>query len=408
MSVARFSALAVLLLAAAACDTGEGTTLYDPTNTGGAAPTIGSISPSGVVLAGVDEIVITGTNFSTTLAENLVYFDDGAGNSAQGTVLEASSTTLRVKTPNLPNAALRLRVAVRGAANFSNAVPFPLEPAFVRVLGPDVNAKETMNGMTSDAMGNLYVAVFDDNLQRSIGIKRVAPDGERTDYTATTFNWADLAFGPDGNVYGARGVRALFRLPAGANQQTVQPQMPAGTVATALSFDSEGRIWSGGNGTSLYRLTVGGAVVGFPFDANVRAVLARPGALYVAGTQGTAPDRLSRVWRFPVDANGDLGTPVVVLDLGALAGADFTPFALAAAADGTLYVATDAPDPLYEVPSGGSARALYPGILPSPLYTLAWGEGSQLYTAKRDNPVTVAVVEEPGLFRVQTRRQGAP
>lgn len=401
----------LLVFAVAACDSVEETSLYDPNRNDNPAPVIDNVSPQGVVLAGVDVMTISGRNFAPQADHNIVFFDNGQGQSARAQILEASATQLRVRAPNLLVPNLRIRVAVRGATHFSNAVPVTLSPAFERVLPTDdVNAVEVYNGATSDAQGNLYFSLFNEQLSPQVrGIKRQTPDGVRTDFNASTFIWQDLAMGPDGALYGVRGVRAAFRLPQNANQQTVAPQMPVGVVAQAIDVDAQGTLWVGSAGGDVFRLVPNGTVTAFPAGGAVQAVLARPDAVYAAVTFGVGNARVGRVVRMARAADGTLGAPQTVFDVNAAAGTTgLGVFALAMAQDGTLFVATDAPNPIYEVSPAGTASVLYPGVLPSPIYHLAWGAGTKLYAVKKDNPLTLGVTEQPALFRIETRRQGQP
>lgn len=410
----------VLLLALAAtvgaCDSGSGGSLYDPDDTGAPAPVIASVSPQGIVLAGIDEIMITGQNFSATPTANVVFFDDGAGAVARGTILAASETELRVKVPNLPNTALKLRVTVQGARDFSNAVDYPLIPSFVPFGDLDAGISEEPNGVASDPAGNLYVSLTEDGNAR--GIKRFAPDGTREDYVESGNVWTDLALDADGALYGAFRVQALFRLPTDARQQTLQPVLPAGTRLGAIDFDADGNLWGGGDATAIYRFDLAGDAVASPFTGDVRALVASGGMVYVAAVRRANGVTSAGVFRLPVQPDGTLGAEALLYDVTGTLGSDARPSSLVIAADGTLYVGiAPAQDNLtleaaiVEILASGEASVLYPGVLPTPIRAMAWGEGSELYVVQGRRIAVVNGSERilpAALFTVETRRQGAP
>ena len=385
----RLSLLALLLASVlSACDSGSGSSLWDPDAQGNPAPVIESVSPEGVVLAGIDEVTITGRNFSATLDENIVVFDDGAGASARGVVTEASATRLVVRVPNLPNPALRIRVAVLGAPDYSNAVSRPLTSAVIPF--GNVGRTEELFGVGSDPEGNLYVSLFNEG--NSAGIQRIALDGTRSDFFSTTFPWADLALG-NGTLYGVRRVRALFELPAGSAQRVVSAFQPTNLALAGVTVGPNGTVYTGGNGGSIYFVPQSGPAATVPFTPTVRDLFATNDALYVTGQEGTT----SQVWRLPITATG-LGSPTVVATLPAGSGAATS---LVAAADGSVLVGTDATtDPIVVVEPNGSTSTLYPGVLSGPVTGLAWADGTGLYVVRG-----VANGVLPNLFRVETRCQ---
>lgn len=344
----RFSLFLLLALAVpfvSGCDTAE-TSLYDPDAPTNAAPVVESVSPSGVVLAGIDEITISGRNFSATASDNIVTFDDGLGASAAATVLEASPTMLRVRVPNLPNAALRLRVSVLGSPDFSATVTLPLAPAFLPFGNLDKGIQEEPKGIVGDGTGALIVSVAQNGNPRNI--QRFTPDGMRQPYVTTAFTWTDLAQMADGMLVGARGIQAVFGLPRAGAQQTIRPVLPASVRLNAVDIDDEGNLWvAGAAGTAtapvtpnIYRFS-GGAAVPTPFLGEVSDLKVANGALYVAAVRAQE----GKVWRLPIRTDGTLGAEAIVYT----AEPDTRPSALAFAADGTLFVSL--------VPTQGSRPA---------------------------------------------------
>lgn len=408
----RLASLFCLALVLAACDSGEGSSLYDPDAGTGPAPVISSVSPEGTVLAGIDVITIEGQNFSDDPALVRVVFDDQQGNSATGRVLSASPTRLEVQTPNLPNAALRVRVAVVGARDYSNAVPLPLSPALTIVGAIDPNRGESPRALGNGDDGSLYATLYVEGA--AAGILRFAPDGTRSTYSTEGTLWTGLAPAADGTLFGVRQNRGVYTVPAGASSTVTVRSIPSGNTLRDVAAAGDGTFWTGGTNTNvdaraLYRFDAAGTVTAtVPFGEPVTSLTVADGALYVASVTTDAGSVVdSKVWRFPLTPDG-LGAGEVLLDVTAQFGAGVGANAVAVAADGTVFVATNAADPLLTVSPDGTAAPLYPGILPSPLVDLAWGTGEVLYLLQG---LTPAEVESPtggflDLFRLQVRTPG--
>ncbi|ARA94124.1 hypothetical protein AWN76_013825 [Rhodothermaceae bacterium RA] len=382
--------LPVLLLVG--CDTGPADSLYDPDRTLQPDPVVSSLDPPERALAGVDEVTISGANFSATPSDNLVYF--GA---LRAELLAASPTELVVRAPNLPfeptlsrsQETYALKVAVIGAELFSEPRAYTLEA--VAVDFADIKDFEEAFAITSDDEGNLYVSLFANNA--SAGIKRIAPTGERSDYIASTFKWDGLAFDAAGQLYGVRNVRAVFRFPAGGGAQETWAVISDRSVRlTAITVDEAGNVWAGGPNAHLYRITPEASISEFPFEATVRALAAFGGHLYAAAEV----DGTSAIYRFPMTADG-LGAPETFFAFEDAFGA--TALALAFTAEGDLIVGSDAADPLVLITPAGDGAPLFPGVLRPTAGALAWGAGTRLYV-RQDGASSEILV-------VNTLREGA-
>ena len=399
-SLFRIAPLAVLL-ALAGCDTGEGTSLYDPDRATNSDPTVTSISPDGSALAGIDVVTITGSNFSPNADENLVFFGEAAA-----TVLSASATELRVTAPNTPREDLPVRVSVRNAANYSA----PLAYTLVSALTPygELARGDEPFGMTSDADGLLYASLAIDG--QATGIFQIPqPDARTLYHEDRASTWPDIALGADGAIYGVRNNRGVYRLPAGA-PSTVFAALPNGVSLTSIAASPSGDLWVGGSNSALassalYRIGPDATVTAVPFPKVVRDLVVLGDALYAA----TQTAGLAEVWRFPLDANGSAGTGTLYYDLTAELGAGTNVFAIEAAADGTLFVGTNAADPVRLIAPDGTASALYPGVLRPPASEFAWGSGSTLYMGQSRIPETEVTQAQPGqLYQVITRYERRP
>ena len=392
-SLLRIAPLA-LLIAAAGCDTGEGASLYDPDRTPIPDPVVASIQPQGVVLAGIDEITIAGSNFSPNADENLVFFGD-----ARAEVLSASPTELRVAAPNTPGEDLVVRVSVRGAEAYSNAVRYTLSSARIPFGELSPGTREEVRAMTSDGDGGLYVSFLSEG--RSRGIVRFARDGTRALYHPSSAVWSGVAIGDEGPLYGARRVQGVFTLPENEDAE-VLAIVDRGIILATLAPAPNGGVYAGGS-TAIYYVSPGGTATPTPFADPVVDMTVFDGALYVAAVTSTS----SRVHRFQLNGDGSLGAGSVYYDLTAAEGPGVSIAAIELAADGTLYLGTNAPDPIFEVLPDGSSSVLYPGVLSPPVSNFAWGEGTTLFVstafvppAALDGPSTAAT-----LYALNTRRQ---
>ena len=227
------------------CDSGTADSIYDPNRSNLPDPVINEISPAGSALAGVDVVTITGSNFSTEVSDNLVYFG-----SDPGEVLEATANELRVFAPNSPQFEFQLRAAVLGAENFSNSLPYRLDPPFIEF--GDVRDYEDIFGIATDASGNLYASLVAFGLP--VGIIQITPEGERSDFIDTPFPWIDIEFGPDKSLYGVRSVRAVFRSTEGGAFQVHGVIPNSSTRLTTIAIDANGRIWAAGDNSEIYSI----------------------------------------------------------------------------------------------------------------------------------------------------------
>ncbi len=291
------AALAIVVLAMfgiAGCEDVTEITIYDPEDTGGAAPTITSIAPANAAPAGVGTITISGSNFSSNAGENSVYFDG-----IRATVLSESATTIVVESPNYPKEGVQVRVSTRNSVTYSAPVTYNLQPLFT--LEPEFEAFEVPYSISLDKNDNLYYTFTSNNANRGINI--LGTDGTKSVYSSAVnfFNWSGFKVGPNGNVYLARRIRALFRSEPGG-RDVVWAQVPNGTLVD-FDFDDKGFAWAAG--TRLARINMANNAVTqiTPFDAAINAVRYFNGHLYLAGAKGGN----QVVLRYTVSANGTLG-----------------------------------------------------------------------------------------------------
>jgi len=387
----HFTALAGLLLFSVlttGCDSGTAPSIYDPDQTSLPDPVIGFVTPLERALAGVDEVIITGSHFSTTPEENLVYFG-----TTRAVVSQSSATELRMIAPNDPQPEIQVRISVTGAENFSNQFTYRLDPPFIEFA--EVQDFEDVFGIATDPSGNVYVSMAAFSIP--VGIIRVTPDGQRSDFITSAFLWNDLEFDSKNNLYGVRSVRAVFRAEEGTNDFAVFSVIPDNQVRlTSIALDALDRIWVAGANREIYRIMPDGSIMSYAFEANIRDLVVYDDHLYVVALQND----LTKVWRFPIDSGGDLGIAEEYFDLTSFNGTEG--YALAFTSTGELYIGTTSGvDPIIVVSSERSGKILYPSVLTQPARNFAWGDDGFLYTATSSSGTDVA-----GIIRVTTRHLG--
>jgi hypothetical protein len=116
-------------------------------------PVITSVNPPTEALAGVTKITITGSNFSTTLKNNLVYFDGVPGN-----VISSIPTQLEVISAVVISDSVLIKIAVLGSERFSNVYTYKLKPA-VSEFYPFNPKLSKFYAVTVDNLENIYASL---------------------------------------------------------------------------------------------------------------------------------------------------------------------------------------------------------------------------------------------------------
>lgn len=361
------------LLALASCTKTDSVGLYDPGESYAPPPTITTVRPPGVGFAGMDTIIIEGTNFSPVLEENVVYF-----NGQPSALLSASPTQITLKAPLVTSDSIGIRVAVRGALAFSNTHQYRLNAGVISFGG--LISTELSASLATDATGNLYAAYGPGT--RDAGILKFTPAGVRSIYAPATSGvilWTGIKMGPSGYLYAARNIRAIYRFsPGGGTAGALWLAFPAGTFIADIDFDRDGNIWGVGNNANIYRVDRTNAIATYPFAGAVHSARVYNDHLYFAART----DASEKIWRAPI-TSGVLGTPEVYFDFSAAYPAK-TALAITLASDGALYIGTDAEDGLVIVNTDKSFSApftTYKSLFGTGIGFLAWGSAEDLYAS---------------------------
>jgi hypothetical protein len=368
---AFLSVVALVILFVGGCDNPKSGSLYDPNAPSKATPTITSVSPAGTAFAGMDTIVIAGTNFSSVLAENTVYF-----NTTAAVLLNATASQITLVAPLVAMDSVAIRVAVVGADKFSNTSQYKLKAGVATFGG--LLATELASALTTDVSGNLYTGFSSAGTEA--GILKFLPAGTRSSYapaTAGVAAWTSLKMGPGGLIYGARNVRAVYSFAKnGGSSAALYVALPTGTSASDIDFDATGNLWVGGNNSNIYRIASDKTVTPFPFVGAIHSLRVYNGYLYFAAKT----DAGEKVYRASISSTG-LGTPEIYFDFAA-AYPNNLPLVITFSSDGILYIGTDSPDGLvvvnpnktYSAPFSAYKTTYSPSFL-----SMTWGAADDLY-----------------------------
>jgi hypothetical protein len=392
----------------AGCENDTTPSLFDPEAVSRPDPVISSVTPPDTfAVAGV--VTIAGSNFSAVKEENLVFFDDELG-----AVLEASPGRLKVQTPNLVKDGVALKIAAYKASKFSNIINYNLGAA----VAPPYNFTpvEVPWSIACDAQ-NVYASMVVSAV--GIGVQKFAADGARTDYSpkpsGTPTRYNGMKFGPNGFLYGVTFERRILQIPAGGGNPVNWVVLPNTSVRlNDLDFDRQHNLWTAGS-LDLHRIRLDNKnVKSFPFAGTVRSVRVFNDAVYLAGRR----DDAEKIWRVPILSADEVGPEEEYFDFSAKYTG--TVLAITFAADGDLYIGTDAPESIVLVHPDKSSEALYDGLFPTPALafvrvslfptpalSFAWDTGNFLYVTQQANPNANPKIPQT-ILKVNMQKKGAP
>jgi hypothetical protein len=390
--------LGMIFALSGGCKEDPPTSLYDLPRQNLPQPVISSISPTSGALAGVTQITLTGTNFSSVKENNLVYFD-----ATPAKIMQASATQLVVTAANVVKDTIAVRVAVFGAELFSPPVTYKLQAA-VEEFGKVQSFEEPWASAT-DAAGNLYVSMISNSL--GAGIKKFAPDGTRTDFApaAGITKFSGMRVGPSGDIYAVRIIRAIYLIPAAGGSPAPWMQITGATLYD-LDFDQDGNIWTGGTGNgNIYRVKPDKSFKAFPFNGDLRTIRFFGGYLYVGGM--TSPDSSEKVVRFRYITADSIGPAEEYLNLSTSTFKGRYIYAMNFAADGDLFLGTDGATPLLCVTPAKTIEVFYPDVLGPTIHLMPWGTGTTMYAIQGLGSVG-SVGSSKKILRLNMQKNGAP
>lgn len=382
----------LIVLLITGCEEDYSPSLFEQIPPPSEPPVITSVEPAQEALAGVTKITILGNNFSSVPHYNMVFF-----NGASAEILEVSSTKLVVQAPNLVSDSVVIKVAVVGSELFSNFYQYKLKPT-IKEFYTKFQDFEIPHSITVDNNNNIYVSL------EGRGIKKITSDEVMTDYApkgAETF-WNSFKFGAGLQIYATKNLRGVWKITEGQTPpNSPWVATPTGSRIIDIDFDQNLNCWAVGNNNSIYRITTDLTIKEYPFKANIRSVRIFQNILYVAGLK----DSIEGIWKFPIDANFDLGNSELYFNYTEKIDDISQINAITFAADGDLIVGTNKKvDPIIVIHLDGSNEILYPGVIIPYVDVFYWGKDKYLYYTQIDQTTNKGKT----IYRIDMQKQGAP
>jgi hypothetical protein len=324
------------------------------------SPTITQITPAGTAGAGVNSIVITGTNFAEAPDSNLVYFTN-----VPATILSASSTSLTVLRPNLVTDSAYIKVVSPKALVVAKyPQPYKIERVHMK-WGAFLVATEALSGAAIDNNENLYITN-----QTSKKVYQVDATGNTTQVGTgvVTRNPSDAKVGPDGRLYLMSTNRAIEAMDLQTGVVSEWVRFASGKNMKFGDFDANGYFYTGGARTDLFIIAPDKSFVpaNLYTKDEILSIRVYNGYLYIIVKPATTG--VATIVRHSIAAGGVLGAQQVMMEWNTATVGDFSTRSIRGftfAANGIMYMVTDSPDPLLMVDlTAMTVQIAYKGILP--------------------------------------------
>ena len=370
--------------------------IWDENDQGNASPSISSVEPE-AAFAGIDTLTINGQNFSEKTSENLVYF-----NNMLGEVVNATTTSLSVVTPNLVSDSVQIRVAVQGAFLFADHSSLYTLTAAVLDYGPfdqftdifslDLDRDENLI-VSMDGTPNAEFWIVDTNQDSAV-------------WSGALAKGSGMKLGPTGSVYFVNYQRYLYKDEQGTPKENSEIFKRLNGNVTDLDFDSNGNLFAGGTGSIIDVVDInddGGLTSGVTEVKNldtldVISLRVFNDHLYVLTTTVSSDQAIYKMQI--LDDSGSLGDMELVFDWSAYTNKLSSALCFTLSETGDLFVGSDSDvQPLTYI-QNGNASGFYSSILTAPITYMAWGNSNYLYLINKTE-------ETNRVQRVDTRMSGA-
>ena len=370
--------------------------IWDEDDQGNASPSISSVEPE-AAFAGIDTLTISGQNFSENTSENLVYF-----NNMLGEVVNATTTSLSVVTPNLVSDSVQIRVAVQGAFLFADHSSLYTLTAAVLDYGPfdqftdifslDLDRDENLI-VSMDGTPNAEFWIVDTNQDSAV-------------WSGALAKGSGMKLGPTGSVYFVNYQRFLYKDEQGTPKENSEIFKRLNGNATDLDFDSYGNLFVGGAGSTVDVVDINdddGLTSGVTEAKNldtldILSLKVFNDYLYVLTTTVTSDQAIYKMQI--LDDSGSLGDLELVFDWSAYTNKLSSALCFTLSESGDLFVGSDSDDQPLTYIQNGNARGFYSSILTAPISYMAWGNSNYLYLINKTE-------ETNRVQRVDTRMSGA-
>ena len=370
--------------------------IWDENDQGNASPSISSVEPE-AAFAGIDTLTISGQNFSENTSENLVYF-----NNMLGEVVNATSTSLSVITPNLVGDSVQIRVAVQGAFLFADHSSLYTLTAAVSNYGPFDQFTDIFS-LDLDRDENLIVSL-DGTPNAEFWIVDTNQDSAL--WSGALAKGSGMKLGPNGSVYFVNYQRFLYKDEQGTPKENSEIFKRLNGNATDLDFDSYGNLFVGGAGSTIDVVDInddGGLTSGVTEAKNldtldILSLKVLNNYLYVLTTTVASDQSIYKMQI--LNDSGSLGDLELVFDWSAYTNKLSSALCFTLNESGDLFVGSDSDDQPLTYIQNGNASGFYTSILTAPISYMAWGNSNYLYLINKTE-------ETNRVQRVDTRMSGA-
>jgi hypothetical protein len=393
--------------------------LWDKPAAGGITVTITSIEPVQAV-PGVNTITIHGSGFTgaadTSVVHNVatgrdtaIVYNGVTFNGVKAEIMECSSTSIKVRRPNLTGDSITVNIATSIALVEAKSSIYKIDPVMER-YGAFLDNFQ-VDAVVVDSAENVYVIA---DAAAPCRVFQVTPGGH-TQVGTTLRAPMDAKIGPDGRLYYVGNNTSGFRDIDVVNLQTGIASLwyhHASVYFTCFDFDANGFIYAGSNRTrSLLKINTTHSAISSAADYTQDSILAvrvYNGYVY------------SVVQRFPAltvsrsliaDTSAAVGAKELVLDLTQVGmslrnivkslafSADGSKMYIGVAGTNSILIATDA----MNIPiSSDRVDILYKGILPT--YCKHFCIGDRMYMLSGNTSPAVPW----DLYRVDVGTSGSP
>jgi sugar lactone lactonase YvrE len=289
-----------------------------------------------------DTVLIIGSGFDTKIENNMVRFG-----SQVGEVLSASENELRVVLPYISDESLDVQVAVKGAVEWSNGLPFIFKPAIV-ILDEEI---QHPCGVAVDKNKNVYMGgridksifKFNENGERSVFVSDIPVNGA-------------LHFGPGGYLYVCEqddGKIVKISPDGTVIEDVIEVEAPID-----FDWDANGNMYIVSNWVGIYKLDTENNLTQVAIISIPRTCRVYNNILYVT----TSWD--NQILKFDITNNG-LENEEVIAE-------PENPIGIEIDRNGTIYYTQASYPDLYTIDSEGNSNILYQGLLSAPMRFLKY------------------------------------
>lgn len=355
----------ILMLAMSGCEYDAPGSIWDSRPEGNPTPTISAMNPE-VGVPGANELTLVGTNFSPNAGDNTVYFDN-----AQAEIITASSTEITVLRPAIVGDAIDVTLAIAGVVELAKFDGYEIDQ--VHESYGLIESSEIISSFTVDNDENILMAM------QSRDLVKLTPDGSKTVIGNTGTLASDMKVAADGSLYiQRRNHKLMYHF--------------TDTMETAVEFfewtnkmfffdlDENGNGYAGGRNTYMGLHSADGTSSNGPeyIDFEILAVRVFNGYVYVLA-MAEEGDEPTGIYKHEITSSaGSVGERELVADLSYL-GEEPALTDIAIGDDGSIYVATEGPDPILVVNTDGSIYPFYKDILVPTAVEIEWGTGNYMY-----------------------------